>query len=151
MFHFSLGKTIQTVVRIVDGPPSKEDRRNGWARSTLWVTLQEYIFLFSYFIRVICPVALIGQWAQEINKYTGNGLRVIQHYGPNRTNGTQKLSYIDKVKDLTELLRRCRVIGSRTCCRQFLVLLLPLHDSYDLVQLDYFLSGRGFGTRRLAC
>ena len=31
----SLGKTIQTVVRIVDGPPSKDDRKSGWARATL--------------------------------------------------------------------------------------------------------------------
>lgn len=33
----SLGKTIQTVVRIIDGPPSKEDRKKGWARTTLRV------------------------------------------------------------------------------------------------------------------
>lgn len=31
----SLGKTIQTVVRIVDGPPTKEDRKKGWSRTTL--------------------------------------------------------------------------------------------------------------------
>ncbi|KAF8513714.1 SNF2 family N-terminal domain-containing protein [Hysterangium stoloniferum] len=71
-----LGKTIQTVVRIVDGPPSKEDRHNGWARSTL----------------VVCPVALMEQWAQEINKYTGNRLRVVQHYGSSRTDDAAALT-----------------------------------------------------------
>ncbi|KAF8470373.1 SNF2 family N-terminal domain-containing protein [Gautieria morchelliformis] len=77
-----LGKTIQTVVRIVDGPPSKEDRKKGWSRTTLQLM----------FHRVICPVALVKQWAQEIKKYTGGSLRVVEHYGPSRTSDPSLLS-----------------------------------------------------------
>lgn len=79
--EMGLGKTIQTVVRIVDGRPSKEDRKAGWANATL----------------VICPVALMEQWAQEIKKYTGTKFTVVQHYGPSRTVDPDTLSRADVV------------------------------------------------------
>ncbi|GJJ11146.1 hypothetical protein Clacol_005377 [Clathrus columnatus] len=76
-----LGKTIQTVTRIVDNRPSREDRKVGWAKATL----------------VICPVALMEQWAQEIKKYTGGKLTVMQHYGPSRTVDPDVLARADVV------------------------------------------------------
>lgn len=36
--------------------------------------------------RVICPLALVGQWADEITKMTTN-IRVLKHQGTNRTTG----------------------------------------------------------------
>ncbi|KAF7982840.1 hypothetical protein HWV62_25802 [Athelia sp. TMB] len=69
-----LGKTIQTLTRIVDGRPKKSDKADGWAAATL----------------VVCPVALVSQWASEIQKMAV-GLRVIEHHGPSRTTDPVKL------------------------------------------------------------
>ncbi|KAI6126880.1 SNF2 family N-terminal domain-containing protein [Pisolithus sp. B1] len=69
-----LGKTIQTLTRIVEGRPKKSDKADGWAPSTL----------------VVCPVALVSQWASEIKKMA-IGLRVIEHHGPHRTSDPLKL------------------------------------------------------------
>ncbi|KAI6041557.1 SNF2 family N-terminal domain-containing protein [Pisolithus marmoratus] len=69
-----LGKTIQTLTRIVDGRPKKSDKADGWAPSTL----------------VVCPVALVSQWASEIKKMAV-GLRVVEHHGPHRTSDPLKL------------------------------------------------------------
>ncbi|CAA7266240.1 unnamed protein product [Cyclocybe aegerita] len=62
-----LGKTIQTLTRIVEGKPRKTDKAEGWSGSTL----------------VVCPLALVGQWADEVQKMTG--LRVLKHQGTSRT------------------------------------------------------------------
>ena len=35
----SLGKTIQTLARIVEGRPKKSDKEEGWSPSTLYVFL----------------------------------------------------------------------------------------------------------------
>ncbi len=35
---FSLGKTVQTLARIVEGRPTKKDREDGWAAGTLFVS-----------------------------------------------------------------------------------------------------------------
>lgn len=35
--YCSLGKTIQTITRIMDGRPKKADKADGWAASTLCV------------------------------------------------------------------------------------------------------------------
>lgn len=69
-----LGKTIQTLTRIVEGRPKKSDKADGWAPSTL----------------VVCPLALVSQWASEIQKMAV-GLRVIEHHGPQRTSDPLKL------------------------------------------------------------
>ncbi|KAF9242263.1 SNF2 family N-terminal domain-containing protein [Melanogaster broomeanus] len=69
-----LGKTIQTLTRIVDGRAKKSDKAEGWAASTL----------------VICPVALVSQWAAEIS-HMAVGLRVIEHHGQSRTTDPLKL------------------------------------------------------------
>ncbi|KAF9224688.1 hypothetical protein BS17DRAFT_778808 [Gyrodon lividus] len=69
-----LGKTIQTLTRIVDGRAKKSDKIDGWAASTL----------------VICPVALVSQWAAEISRMAV-GLRVIEHHGQSRTTDPLKL------------------------------------------------------------
>ncbi|KAI5118940.1 hypothetical protein M0805_006286 [Coniferiporia weirii] len=69
-----LGKTIQTLTRIVDGRPRKTDKDAGFAASTI----------------VVCPVALVSQWASEINKMAV-GLRVIEHHGPTRTTSPEVL------------------------------------------------------------
>ncbi|THH29503.1 hypothetical protein EUX98_g4700 [Antrodiella citrinella] len=63
-----LGKTIQTLTRIVEGLPSKADMKSGFSRATL----------------VVCPVAVVSQWASEVKKMT-NGLKVVEHHGPSRT------------------------------------------------------------------
>ncbi|TDL20620.1 hypothetical protein BD410DRAFT_725354 [Rickenella mellea] len=70
-----LGKTIQTLVRISDGRPRKSDKDSGFAAATL----------------VVCPVALVSQWASEIKKMVV-GMRVIEHHGPSRTWDPQELS-----------------------------------------------------------
>ncbi|KAG2134132.1 SNF2 family N-terminal domain-containing protein [Suillus clintonianus] len=69
-----LGKTIQTLTRIVDGRAKKSDKADGWAATTL----------------VVCPVALVSQWASEITKMAV-GLRVIEHHGQSRTTDPLKL------------------------------------------------------------
>ncbi|RDB17334.1 hypothetical protein Hypma_001783 [Hypsizygus marmoreus] len=63
-----LGKTIQTLTRIVEGRARKSDRDDGWAATTL----------------VICPLALVGQWADEIAKMAED-VSVIKHHGTSRT------------------------------------------------------------------
>ncbi|KAF8872465.1 SNF2 family N-terminal domain-containing protein [Infundibulicybe gibba] len=63
-----LGKTIQTLTRIVEGRARKSDAQDGWAATTL----------------VVCPLALVGQWADEIQKMAV-GLTVIKHHGTSRT------------------------------------------------------------------
>ncbi|KAJ3560995.1 hypothetical protein NP233_g10474 [Leucocoprinus birnbaumii] len=68
-----LGKTIQTLSRIVDNPPSKADREDGFAPSTL----------------VVCPLSLVGQWADEIKKMTK--LTVLKHHGTTRTTDPAQL------------------------------------------------------------
>ncbi|KAF8960935.1 SNF2 family N-terminal domain-containing protein [Flammula alnicola] len=62
-----LGKTIQTLTRIVEGRAKKSDKEEGFSASTL----------------VVCPLALVGQWADEITKMTN--LRVLKHQGTTRT------------------------------------------------------------------
>ncbi|KZT63245.1 hypothetical protein DAEQUDRAFT_742034 [Daedalea quercina L-15889] len=69
-----LGKTIQTIVRIVEGRARKQDQKEGWAPTTL----------------VICPVAVVSQWANEV-KRMAPGLVVVEHHGPNRASDPKKL------------------------------------------------------------
>lgn len=69
-----LGKTIQTLTRIVEGRARKSDRDDGWSAVTL----------------VICPLALVGQWADEIEKMT-DGITVIKHHGASRTSDSNAL------------------------------------------------------------
>lgn len=45
--------------------------------------------MLTHALRVVCPLALVGQWADEIKKMTG--LRVVKHQGPNRTTDPQEL------------------------------------------------------------
>ncbi|KAJ7461525.1 SNF2 family DNA-dependent ATPase [Mycena latifolia] len=69
-----LGKTIQTLTRIVEGRPRKRDKEDGWDAPTL----------------VVCPLALVGQWADEIKKMA-EGLTVVKHQGPSRTKSSAVL------------------------------------------------------------
>ncbi|EJD05330.1 uncharacterized protein FOMMEDRAFT_138838 [Fomitiporia mediterranea MF3/22] len=69
-----LGKTIQALTRILDGRPRKSDKGSGYSASTI----------------VVCPVALVSQWASEIQKMAV-GLRVIEHHGPSRTTNPETL------------------------------------------------------------
>ncbi|OBZ66360.1 hypothetical protein A0H81_13586 [Grifola frondosa] len=71
-----LGKTIQTITRIVEGRAKKKDREAGWSGSTL----------------VVCPVAVVSQWAAEIKKIA-IGLKVIEHHGPSRTSDPEELAH----------------------------------------------------------
>lgn len=69
-----LGKTIQMLTRIVEGRPTKTDKKEGWAAPTL----------------VVCPLALVAQWKSEAAKIT-DGLRVIEHHGPKRATNPEEL------------------------------------------------------------
>ncbi|KAH9830624.1 SNF2 family N-terminal domain-containing protein [Rhodofomes roseus] len=69
-----LGKTIQTIVRIVEGRAKKQDQKEGWSPATL----------------VVCPVAVVSQWASEVARMAP-GLIVVEHHGPNRTTDPAKL------------------------------------------------------------
>ncbi|KAF9078547.1 SNF2 family N-terminal domain-containing protein [Rhodocollybia butyracea] len=69
-----LGKTIQTLTRIVEGRPRKSDKEDGWDPATL----------------VVCPLALVQQWADEIKRMT-TGLTVVKHQGTTRTSDARDL------------------------------------------------------------
>ncbi|KAE9389305.1 hypothetical protein BT96DRAFT_946980 [Gymnopus androsaceus JB14] len=69
-----LGKTIQTLTRICEGKPRKSDKEDGWDPATL----------------VVCPLALVGQWADEIERMT-EGLKVVKHQGTARTSDPKVL------------------------------------------------------------
>ncbi|KAK7460971.1 hypothetical protein VKT23_008899 [Stygiomarasmius scandens] len=69
-----LGKTIQTLTRIVEGRPKKSDKEDGWSPATL----------------VVCPLALVGQWASEIERMA-EGLIVVKHQGTTRTSDPRVL------------------------------------------------------------
>ncbi|KAI0080447.1 hypothetical protein K474DRAFT_1682619 [Panus rudis PR-1116 ss-1] len=75
-----LGKTIQAIARIVDGRPQKGELKAGFSAATL----------------VVCPLAVVSQWAAEIKK-TAVGLRVIEHHGQGRTTDPAVLSRADVV------------------------------------------------------
>ncbi|KAF7348601.1 DNA repair protein RAD5 [Mycena venus] len=62
-----MGKTVQATARVIDGPPSKRDREDGWAAATL----------------VICPLGVLQQWDNEIKKFTF-GLKVVQYHDSKR-------------------------------------------------------------------
>ncbi|KAH8829101.1 SNF2 family DNA-dependent ATPase [Flagelloscypha sp. PMI_526] len=68
-----LGKTIQTLVRISDNKPRKADR-DKWDPPTL----------------IVCPLALVEQWASEIAKMV-KGFTVVKHQGSSRTADPYKL------------------------------------------------------------
>ncbi|TFK32090.1 SNF2 family N-terminal domain-containing protein [Crucibulum laeve] len=70
-----LGKTIQTLTRIVEGRAKKSDKEDGWTATTL----------------VICPLALVAQWASEIEKMA-TGLKVLKHHGTSRTSDPHELT-----------------------------------------------------------
>lgn len=81
---YSLGKTIQTLTRIVEGRPRKRDKEDGWDAPTLYVLCYLLtIGLTSLCRRVVCPLALVGQWSDEIKKMA-EGLTVVKHQGPSR-------------------------------------------------------------------
>ncbi|KAF9523816.1 SNF2 family N-terminal domain-containing protein [Crepidotus variabilis] len=68
-----LGKTIQTLTRIVEGRPNKSDKQEGFSGCSL----------------VICPLALVEQWASEIGKMTN--LRAVKHHGADRATNAEAL------------------------------------------------------------
>ncbi|KAH7909339.1 SNF2 family N-terminal domain-containing protein [Hygrophoropsis aurantiaca] len=78
--EMGLGKTLQAIARILDGRPKAADMKAGWARASL----------------IICPVALISQWSQEIRRISV-GLKVIEYHGTSRISDPQKLSEVDVV------------------------------------------------------
>ncbi|KAF8217682.1 SNF2 family N-terminal domain-containing protein [Mycena galopus ATCC 62051] len=65
--EMGMGKTIQAAARILDGPPTKKDREDGWATAAL----------------VVCPLAVMQQWNTEIEKFTV-GLKVMQYHDSKR-------------------------------------------------------------------
>ncbi|TFL03806.1 SNF2 family N-terminal domain-containing protein [Pterulicium gracile] len=83
-----LGKTIQTLTRIVEGKPARSDQDAGWADTTL----------------IICPLALLGQWASEIKKMCVD-LTVVEHHGPSRTSDPLALSRAHVVLTTYDILK----------------------------------------------
>ncbi|KAJ3756758.1 SNF2 family N-terminal domain-containing protein [Lentinula raphanica] len=69
-----LGKTIQALARIVEGRPQKTDKEEGWDPATL----------------VVCPLALVQQWADEIANIT-DGFAVVIHHGTLRADNPKSL------------------------------------------------------------
>ncbi|BGP09358.1 hypothetical protein JCM10049v2_005224 [Rhodotorula toruloides] len=67
-----LGKTVQLISLLLANP---SDREKCKSKTTL----------------VVCPVALMGQWKQEIESKTDGRLRVLIHHGPSRTDEGRKL------------------------------------------------------------
>ncbi|KAJ7632980.1 SNF2 family N-terminal domain-containing protein [Roridomyces roridus] len=77
-----LGKTIQTLTRIMDNRAKKSDKEAGWDAPTL----------------IVCPLALVGQWASEIKKMTNiPESKVIQHQGPKRPKKASELRHAQVV------------------------------------------------------
>ncbi|KAF8314018.1 hypothetical protein DL93DRAFT_1101779 [Clavulina sp. PMI_390] len=76
-----LGKTIQSLTRITEGKPSKEDLKKAKLSKTNLI---------------ICPVSVLPQWAEEIEKMT-EGLLVVRHHGPSRTTNPEILKRADVV------------------------------------------------------
>jgi SNF2 family DNA or RNA helicase len=70
---------------IVSNKATKDDRGDGWSWSTLCVPifLCHSLFLKIFLSRVVCPLSLVGQWADEIKKMTK--LTVLKHQGTSRT------------------------------------------------------------------
>ena len=61
----------------------------------MYVFYLYFLWLLPYSIfrrRVVCPLALVGQWADEIEKMTN--LRVLKHQGTSRTTGKMASSFI---------------------------------------------------------
>ncbi|KAJ6490632.1 SNF2 family DNA-dependent ATPase [Mycena vitilis] len=83
-----LGKTIQTITRIVEGRPRKRDKEDGWDAPTL----------------VVCPLALVGQWADEIKKMT-EGITVLKHQGTSRSKTSAALRRAHVVVTTYDTLR----------------------------------------------
>ncbi|KAJ7889224.1 SNF2 family DNA-dependent ATPase [Mycena leptocephala] len=75
-----MGKTIQAVARIADGPLTEKDREDGWKPATL----------------VVCPVGVMQQWEDEIKKFTV-GMKVLQFHGPKRDKDAPRLPDMDIV------------------------------------------------------
>ncbi|BGP25798.1 hypothetical protein JCM10295v2_004735 [Rhodotorula toruloides] len=67
-----LGKTVQLISLLLANP---SDREKCKSKTTL----------------VVCPVALMSQWKQEIESKTDGRLRVLIHHGPSRTDEGRKL------------------------------------------------------------
>lgn len=64
-----LGKTVQTLARIVEGVATNAERKAGYTGGTL----------------IVAPLAVMEQWASEVrNKTLPGQLRVTTHHGPSR-------------------------------------------------------------------
>lgn len=103
---------------------------------------------------VVCPVALVKQWAQEIKKYAGGNLRVEEHHGPSRTSGRlyiflnrQPPSQSRFLRTDPEVLARAHVVVCYDL--QIKVMLLTSYlqvTSYNIVASEYASwSGDGEG------
>lgn len=71
-----LGKTVQTLARIVEGVPTKAELKAGYTGGTL----------------IVAPLAVMEQWATEVRSKTLPGeLRVTTHHGPSRAKSAFRL------------------------------------------------------------
>ncbi|GMK57535.1 hypothetical protein CspeluHIS016_0403690 [Cutaneotrichosporon spelunceum] len=76
-----LGKTVQTLARIVEGQPTAAEKR-----------------LYKGGTLIICPLAVMEQWATECRTKTENGLlKVTTHHGPKRAKSAKELRNYDVV------------------------------------------------------
>ncbi|KAJ3820759.1 SNF2 family N-terminal domain-containing protein [Lentinula raphanica] len=96
-----LGKTIQALACIVEGRPQKTDQEDGWDPVTL----------------VVCPLALVQQWADEIAKITV-GLTVLTHHGTSRATDPGLLKHAHIVITTYDTLKsECSAYETRTNAR----------------------------------
>ncbi|WVQ77121.1 hypothetical protein IAR50_006804 [Cryptococcus sp. DSM 104548] len=77
-----LGKTVQTLARIVEGKPTAAEKKAGYKGGTL----------------IICPLAVMEQWATECKTKTSPGiLKVTTHHTSSRTKLGKTLEGYDVV------------------------------------------------------
>ena len=85
-----LGKTVQTLARIVEGIPTAAERMAGYKGGTLWVSCA--IKFHSDMGSIIAPLAVMEQWAAEVRTKTEPGrVTVSTHHGPSRTKCTHHI------------------------------------------------------------
>jgi hypothetical protein len=81
-----LGKTVQTLARIVEGAPTAQERKAGFKGGTLWVSAVSLPKTTLRSSRIVAPLAVMEQWAAEVRNKTSPGrIKVSTHHGPSRS------------------------------------------------------------------
>lgn len=91
--------------------------------------------------RVVCPVALVGQWASEIQKMAV-GLKVVEHHGPSRSKGklangrlTPHAAHLERVRSGGLEARSCR--GKHIALASLMSLTVGQITSYSVLASEH--------------